>query len=99
MQTCGPARHAFPPHSKPHNHPHFSFFPITSSQPPHMSSPSVPSTDDNVVYGLNYPPDFLPSLPVLLPRPTPPTPIRALTASQFATIHHAATISHAPDHV
>ncbi len=64
-----------------------------------MSSPSVPSTDDNVVYGLNYPPDFLPSLPVLLPRPTPHTPIRALTASQFATIHHAATISHAPDHV
>lgn len=64
-----------------------------------MNSPSLPSTDDNLIHGLNYPPDFLSSLPVLLPRPAPHTPIRALTASQFATIHHAATTSHAPDHV
>ncbi|KAH9954029.1 hypothetical protein BC827DRAFT_81458 [Russula dissimulans] len=64
-----------------------------------MSSASVPSTDDSVIHGLNYPPDFLSSLPVLLPRPAPHTPIRALTASQFATIHRTATTSHAPDHV
>ena len=64
-----------------------------------MNSPYAPSTDDNVIHGLNYPPEFLPSLPVLLSRPAPHTPIRALTASQFATIHHAATTSHAPDHV
>jgi dual specificity MAP kinase phosphatase len=64
-----------------------------------MSSAAAPSTEDNVVYGLNYPPDFLPSLPVLLSRPSPHTPIRALTAAQFAAIHQAATTSHAPDHV
>lgn len=64
-----------------------------------MSSAPVPSTEDNIVHGLNYPPDFLPSLPVLLSRPAPHTPIRALSASQFVTIHHSATNSHAPDHV
>jgi dual specificity MAP kinase phosphatase len=65
-----------------------------------MSSAPVPSTtEDNVIYGLNYPPEFLSSLPVLLPRPHPHTPIRALSAPQFATIHHTATDSHAPDHV
>ena len=64
-----------------------------------MSSAPVPSTEDNVVHGLDYSPDFLPSLPILLPRPHPHTPIRALSASQFATIHHIAINSHAPDHV
>ncbi|KAI9508430.1 hypothetical protein F5148DRAFT_1196545 [Russula earlei] len=64
-----------------------------------MSSAPVPATDDAVIHGLNYPPDFLSSLPVLLPRPAPHTPIRALSASQFASIHRIATTSHAPDHV
>lgn len=64
-----------------------------------MSSTPIPPTEDNAIHGLHYPPNFLSSLPVLLPRPAPHTPIRALTASQFATIHHAATISHAPDHI
>ena len=66
-----------------------------------MTPASIPcsSSEDNLIHGLHYPPDFLPSLPVLLPRPAPHTPIRALSASQFASIHHAATASHAPDHV
>ena len=66
-----------------------------------MTPASVPSTssEDNFIHGLNYPPDFLSSLPVLLPRPAPHTPIRAVSASQFASIYHAATASHAPDHV
>ncbi len=64
-----------------------------------MSSAPLPSTEDDVVHGLNYPPDFLSSLPVLLSRPHPHTPIRALSAPQFATIHHTAINSHAPDHV
>lgn len=64
-----------------------------------MNSAPVPSLEDNVIHGLNYPHDFLPSLPVLLPRPAPHTPIRAISASQFATIHLAAATSHAPDHV
>jgi dual specificity MAP kinase phosphatase len=65
-----------------------------------MSPASFPSSsEDNFIHGLDYPPDFLSSLPVLLPRPAPHTPIRALSASQFASIHHAASVSHAPDHV
>jgi dual specificity MAP kinase phosphatase len=64
-----------------------------------MTPASVPSSEDNFIHGLDYPPDFLSSLPVLLPRPAPHTPIRALSASQFASIHHVATASHAPDHV
>lgn len=64
-----------------------------------MSSAHVPSTEDNGIHGLDYPQDFLSSLSVLLPRPHPHTPIRALSASQFATIHHTAINSHAPDHV
>jgi dual specificity MAP kinase phosphatase len=64
-----------------------------------MNSAPVPPTEDKVIYGLNYPPDFLPSLPILLPRPAPHTPIRALSASQFAAIHQTATTSHAPDHI
>ncbi|KAI0052287.1 hypothetical protein FA95DRAFT_1533071 [Auriscalpium vulgare] len=55
-------------------------------------------TDDDV-HGLSYPPDFLAALPVLLPRPAPNTPIRALSASQFADIHNAYTVAHAPDGV
>ena len=64
-----------------------------------MGSTPVPSNEDNVIHGLNYPPDFLCSLPVLLSRPHPHTPIRALSAPQFANIHHTAINSHAPDHV
>ncbi len=64
-----------------------------------MSSTPVPSTEDNVIQGLDYPPDFLSSLSVLLPRPHPHTPIRALSASQFATLHHIAINSHVPDHI
>ncbi|KAH9041587.1 hypothetical protein EDB85DRAFT_1919127 [Lactarius pseudohatsudake] len=66
-----------------------------------MTPASAPctSSEDNFIQGLDYPPDFLSSLPVLLPRPAPHTPIRALSASQFTSIHHAATASHAPDHV
>ena len=66
-----------------------------------MSPTSIPctSSEDNFITGLDYPPDFLSSLPVLLPRPAPHTPIRALSALQFASIHHAASVSHAPDHV
>ncbi|KAI0267881.1 hypothetical protein BC834DRAFT_821998 [Gloeopeniophorella convolvens] len=65
------------------------------------SASALANKDDAaaVVHGLSYPPDFLSSLPVLLSRPAPHTPIRALSASQFATLHHAATIAHAPDHI
>jgi len=39
------------------------------------------------VHGLSYPPGFLQSLPILLSRPAPHAPIRAITAEQFAEIH------------
>ena len=60
---------------------------------------SVPSDDPAAVpvHGLSYPPAFLSSLPILLPRPSPHTPIRALSASQFADLHLRALLSHAPD--
>jgi len=44
------------------------------------NEPSAPS-------GLRYPPGFLSSLPILLSRPAPFAPIRALTAAQFAEVH------------
>lgn len=79
--------------------PRFLSHNIITVRPPHMNSEPLPSTEDNAIHGLNYPPDFLSSLPILLSRPHPHTPIRALSAPQFATIHHAAINSHAPDHV
>ncbi|KIM33170.1 hypothetical protein M408DRAFT_325977 [Serendipita vermifera MAFF 305830] len=45
------------------------------------------STEPNSTSGLQYPPGFLSSLPILLSRPAPFAPIRALTAAQFAEIH------------
>ncbi len=42
---------------------------------------------DPGVHGLSYPPGFLQSLPILLSRPAPHAPIRAITAEQFAEIH------------
>jgi dual specificity MAP kinase phosphatase len=48
-----------------------------------MSNNSEPDTPR----GLQYPPGFLSSLPILLSRPAPFAPIRALTAAQFAEIH------------
>lgn len=48
--------------------------------------------------GLNYPPDFLSSLPVLQHRTPPYTPVRALSAHQFAQIHLDYLTSHARDH-
>ncbi|TFY80357.1 hypothetical protein EWM64_g3653, partial [Hericium alpestre] len=49
------------------------------------------------VHGLDYDPSFLSSLPTLLPRPAPHTPIRALSAAQFAKLHLQSLLSHAPD--
>ncbi|KAF8269880.1 hypothetical protein EI94DRAFT_1681278 [Lactarius quietus] len=82
-----------------HYRDHHALSPPAASIP--MSPAPIPSSasEDNFNYGLDYPPDFLSSLPVLLPRPAPHTPIRALSASQFAYIHHASSVSHAPDHV
>ena len=83
---------------------HNNITPPRPQRPP-LPSPYIPMSpapfpsEDNFIHGLDYPPDFLSSLPVLLPRPAPHTPIRALSASQFASIHHAASVSHAPDHV
>jgi len=42
---------------------------------------------DANVHGLSYPPGFLQSLPILLSRPAPHAPIRAITAEQFAEIN------------
>jgi len=49
--------------------------------------------------GLTYPPHLLSHLPVLRPRPYPHTPIRALSAAQFSSIHLQYLITHAPDNV
>jgi len=43
-------------------------------------------TDNNEIAGFSYPPGFLSSLPILLSRPAPFAPIRALTVAQFAEI-------------
>ncbi|KAF8525877.1 hypothetical protein BU17DRAFT_40942 [Hysterangium stoloniferum] len=51
------------------------------------------------VNGLQYPQNFLSSLKVLLPRPAPHAPIRALTAAQFAQIRHLHLTSDVPDSV
>ena len=50
-------------------------------------------------HGLVYPQNFLSSLPVLLPRPAPHAPIRALTAAQFAKIRHLHLTADIPDSV
>lgn len=57
------------------------------------------SDRDESIHGLAYPPNFLSSLQVLLPRPPPHQPIRALSAQQFAHIHLQSLLSHAPDSV
>ena len=54
---------------------------------------------DERLHGLVYPPNFLSSLQVLLPRPPPHQPIRALSAKQFAHIHLQSLLSHAPDSI
>lgn len=48
-----------------------------------MSNSNEPSSTS----GFEYPQGFLSSLPILLSRPAPFAPIRALTAAQFAEIH------------
>jgi len=55
------------------------------SMAPTTSSDSVAA--DPRVHGLSYPPGFLQSLPILLSRPAPHAPIRAITAEQFADLH------------
>ena len=67
--------------------------PITSTA---TTTTTVP---DEGLHGLAYPPSFLSSLQVLLPRPPPHQPIRALSAKQFAQIHLQSLLSHAPDSV
>ncbi|KAI0649513.1 hypothetical protein C8Q79DRAFT_903881 [Trametes meyenii] len=62
-----------------------------------MNSASVDPAP--TLHGLDYPPSFLDALPALRPRPEPHQPIRALTTSQFAELHHAHLTSHAPDSV
>ena len=66
---------------------------------PITSIPTTTTDPDQRVHGLVYPPDFLSSLHVLLPRPPPHQPIRALSAKQFAQIHLQSLLSHAPDSV
>lgn len=62
-------------------------------------SPTTTTDQDENVHGLVYPPNFLSALQVLLPRPAPHQPIRALSAQQFAHIHLQSLLSHAPDSV
>jgi len=52
---------------------------------PNPTSDSAAADAD--AHGLSYPPGFLQSLPILLSRPAPHAPIRAITAEQFAEIH------------
>ncbi|KAI0671359.1 hypothetical protein C8Q78DRAFT_766308 [Trametes maxima] len=61
--------------------------------------PSAAPADSATLHGLDYPQSFLDALPVLRPRPEPHQPIRALTTSHFADLHHAHLTSHAPDSV
>ena len=67
--------------------------PITST-----TTTTAADTDERI-HGLVYPPNFLSSLQVLLPRPPPHQPIRALSAKQFAQIHLQSLLTHAPDSV
>ncbi|KAF9645993.1 hypothetical protein BDM02DRAFT_379927 [Thelephora ganbajun] len=69
--------------------------PITST----ATATTTTIDQDERLHGLVYPPNFLSSLHVLLPRPPPHQPIRALSAKQFAQIHLQSLLSHAPDSV
>jgi len=67
---------------------------------PITSTTTTTAADPNeTTHGLVYPPNFLSSLQVLLPRPPPHQPIRGLSAKQFAQIHLQSLLSHAPDSV
>jgi hypothetical protein len=83
-----------------------SRIPVRTPLPPSSSAcsitpPTTPITtmadQDESIHGLVYPSTFLPTLQVLLPRPPPHQPIRALSAQQFAQIHLQSLLSHAPD--
>src|SRR5882762_5571073 len=63
-----------------------------------MSGIPSPSTSPKI-HGLSYPTNFLHSLKVLTPRPSPHQPIRLLPLSHFCDIHLRSTLSHAPDGV
>ncbi|KAA1476202.1 hypothetical protein DENSPDRAFT_499399 [Dentipellis sp. KUC8613] len=78
----------------PHAHPPPPPLPSLTALDDPAHSPAHPS-----LHGLTYDPAFLSALPVLLPRPAPHTPIRALSAAQFADIHLRYLLSHAPDNV
>ena len=64
---------------------------------PITSTATTATEPDDGLHGLAYPPNFLSSLQVLLPRPPPHQPIRALSAKHFAQIHLQSLLSHAPD--
>ncbi|THH31494.1 hypothetical protein EUX98_g2692 [Antrodiella citrinella] len=58
--------------------------------------------DPATLHGLNYPNNFLASLPTLTQAPSTShqhTPIRRLTAPQFSDVHLKYVTTHAPDHV
>jgi dual specificity MAP kinase phosphatase len=61
----------------------------------HLARPTVDTSGPE--HGLSYSHDFLTSLPVLIPRPDPHTPVRALSAQQFDDLHARSTTTHAPD--
>ncbi|TDL25534.1 hypothetical protein BD410DRAFT_819675 [Rickenella mellea] len=56
-------------------------------------------SSDDTLHGLDYPPNFLHNLPVLLPRSAPHSPVRAIDAAQFADIHLAHFTSDVNDSV
>jgi dual specificity MAP kinase phosphatase len=60
-------------------------------------SPASAHEPPSAVHGLAYPPSFLDACPVLLARPAPHTPIRALSAQAFADAHLTHLTAHAPD--
>lgn len=64
---------------------------------PNATTTTTTTAPDEKLHGLVYPPNFLSSLQLLLPRPPPHQPIRALSAKQFAQIHLQSLLSHAPD--
>ena len=72
---------------------------LTCTITPLPTSITTMTDRDESVHGLVYPPNFLSTLQVLLPRPPPHQPIRALSAQQFAQIHLQSLLSHAPDSV
>jgi dual specificity MAP kinase phosphatase len=61
----------------------------------HLSRPHLDTSGPE--HGLTYDPSFLPALPILVARPAPHTPVRAITAAEFAEIHLRAQTTHAPD--